>query len=148
MRVSKIVLALSSITPMVIGSILYIVFIQNASIKSLQVQLESERNLRETAGVLRYGTVKNIDPIKRTVTIEISRPSLLGNIPVVIAAIVPENALILRQELAGSNGVYDSLPPPISAALSDVKSGDRVAVYIQRSRDQILIPVMLFGNPL
>jgi hypothetical protein len=109
----------------------------------------TNRIMKSIAGVnaLNYGLVEAMSADGAYLTVSLYNP-FSGPTRQVRVRIEP-SAYIAFQELRGSGSVYDTLSEPRKAALSELRQGDRVALFLARDASGALrTNYILFGDPL
>lgn len=114
-----------------------------------QTFVTSRAQVSSGAYAFMYGLVTSIDESKRILTI--SRKNMFSpeSAPFIIRAEVGDDATVVRQELTSESGVVTALTSDPSTSFSDIRPGDRVAVFLTWKTGQLPVAtVVLFGNPL
>jgi hypothetical protein len=126
----------------------FVTFANHYAYQELQLQFNDAFRVFNTAGAMRYGTVESIDTAHRTITLRIVDRTVPGDSTRLFTLRVGAQAYIAKQELTETDGIYNALPEPISASLSDIPPGTRVAALVRPTPDFFEAEMILFGNPL
>ncbi|MFA7310079.1 MAG: hypothetical protein WC050_04200 [Candidatus Paceibacterota bacterium] len=120
------------------------------ALETAQQQIQSVVGLQTGGGgITRYGVVDHVDQATRTLVMRSFDSFSTEAQTTTLSVHVSNGALIALQTLSQHDGAFDSLSTRMPASLSDIQSGDRVAVLIVVEPNGALgTNLVLFGSPL
>lgn len=130
---------------LVFGALATSAVIYHSAYISMRQHVTDLRLLSMSASYLQYGVAESIDTIERTITVRMYRADGDERQRVIY---VSHDAFIARQEMKATDGIYDTIAPPLPATLADIRAGDRIALMIRPEDDSLTSSYILFGNPL
>jgi len=113
----------------VLGASAYTALFEYIQYASAKQALIAEQNTLGSGGLMRYGIVISIDQTNQTITVSLPDQFYADQKRITRTYAIKQNAPITRQTLIGDGTTYTALSESQTISLSDIQTGENVAIY-------------------